>query len=92
MTTTPRDTGTATTPYGAEATSLLRLENVEKTFGKAPATAWVLRRITLDVRPGEFLSIMGPSGAGKSTLLHVLGMQEGDWSGGTGSTAAGASD
>ena len=67
--------------HGDAAASLLRLENVEKTFGKAGAAAWALRRVALDVRPGEFLSIMGPSGAGKSTLLHVLGMQEGDWSG-----------
>ena len=63
------------------ATPLLRLESVEKTVGNAGASTWVLRRITLDVRAGEFVSIMGPSGAGKSTLLHVIGMQESDWSG-----------
>jgi ABC-type lipoprotein export system ATPase subunit len=41
----------------------------------------VLRRITLDIKPGEFISIMGPSGAGKSTLLHILGMHDSAWSG-----------
>ena len=30
--------------------------------------------VNLDIKPGEFVSIMGPSGAGKSTLLHILGM------------------
>ena len=35
---------------------------------------YVLRRITGDIQPGEFVSIMGPSGAGKSTLLAILGM------------------
>jgi ABC-type lipoprotein export system ATPase subunit len=41
----------------------------------------VLRRITIDVQPGEFLTIMGPSGAGKSTLLSILGMLDGAWTG-----------
>ncbi len=71
------DSGDAAT----SRTPLLRLENVEKTVGKAGAATWVLRRISLEVRAGEFVSIMGPSGAGKTTLLHLLGMQEGDWSG-----------
>ncbi len=42
---------------------------------------WVLRRIDLDVKEGEFVSVMGPSGAGKSTLLHVLGMHDSAWTG-----------
>ena len=41
----------------------------------------MLRRIDLDIKPGEFVSIMGPSGAGKSTLLHILGMHDQSWSG-----------
>ena len=41
----------------------------------------MLRRVTLDIKQGEFVSIMGPSGAGKSTLLHVIGMHDGAWSG-----------
>jgi ABC-type lipoprotein export system ATPase subunit len=41
----------------------------------------VLRRISLDIKPGEFVSIMGPSGAGKSTLLHILGMHDHTWQG-----------
>jgi len=42
---------------------------------------WVLRRIDLDVKDGEFVSVMGPSGAGKSTLLHLLGMHDSAWTG-----------
>jgi ABC-type lipoprotein export system ATPase subunit len=42
---------------------------------------YVLRRIDLNIKPGEFVSIMGPSGAGKSTLLHILGMHDHSWNG-----------
>ena len=41
----------------------------------------MLRRINVDVKEGEFVSIMGPSGAGKSTLLHILGMHDSAWTG-----------
>jgi ABC-type lipoprotein export system ATPase subunit len=40
-----------------------------------------LRRITLNIKEGEFVTIMGPSGAGKSTLLSILGMLDGAWTG-----------
>jgi ABC-type lipoprotein export system ATPase subunit len=42
---------------------------------------FLLRRITLDIKEGEFASIMGPSGAGKSALLHILGLYDSDWKG-----------
>ncbi len=60
---------------------LIALRNLEKSYPQGPARAYVLRRITLDISPGEFVSIMGPSGAGKSTLLHILGMHDAAWSG-----------
>ena len=60
---------------------LVKLVDLEKTYGQGTARTWVLRRISLEIREGEFVSIMGPSGAGKSTLLHVIGMHEGDWDG-----------
>jgi ABC-type lipoprotein export system ATPase subunit len=41
----------------------------------------VLRRINLDIREGQFITIMGPSGAGKSTLMGILGMLDGAWNG-----------
>ena len=37
--------------------------------------------LDVDIKPGEFVSIMGPSGAGKSTLLHILGMHDSAWDG-----------
>jgi len=60
---------------------MIALRNLEKSFKSGAGETFVLRRITLDVTPGEFVSIMGPSGAGKSTLLHILGMHDTDWRG-----------
>ena len=60
---------------------LIALRNLEKSYSQGPARSHVLRRITLDINAGEFVSIMGPSGAGKSTLLHILGMHDAAWSG-----------
>jgi putative ABC transport system ATP-binding protein len=60
---------------------LISLRHVERSYPLGRGQAPVLRRITLDVRQGEFVSIMGPSGAGKSTLLHILGMHDAGWSG-----------
>jgi putative ABC transport system ATP-binding protein len=60
---------------------LIALRNLEKSYSQGPARSYVLRRITLDIKAGEFVSIMGPSGAGKSTLLHILGMHDAAWTG-----------
>jgi heme exporter protein A len=46
----------------------VRLENVEKWFGRASA----LQDITLSVQPGDFMVLLGRNGAGKSTLLRVI--------------------
>jgi ABC-type lipoprotein export system ATPase subunit len=61
--------------------ALISLRNLEKAYAQGYGQAFVLRRITTDIKRGEFVSIMGPSGAGKSTLLHILGMHDGDWTG-----------
>jgi ABC-type antimicrobial peptide transport system, ATPase component len=60
---------------------MINLRNIEKYFAQGPSKNYVLRRIDLDIKPGEFVSIMGPSGAGKSTLLHILGMHDQSWNG-----------
>jgi len=60
---------------------MIKLRNVEKFFSHGVTKTYVLRRIDLDIQPGEFISIMGPSGAGKSTLLHIIGMHDQAWAG-----------
>jgi putative ABC transport system ATP-binding protein len=60
---------------------LVSLKDLEKVFETPAGKMYVLRRITFDIQPGEFVSIMGPSGAGKSTLLAILGMLDHHWNG-----------
>jgi putative ABC transport system ATP-binding protein len=60
---------------------MISVRNLEKSVRTGAGETFLLRRIGIDVKPGEFISIMGPSGAGKSTLLHILGMHDTDWRG-----------
>ncbi len=60
---------------------MLVLKNIERSYATGATQTWVLRRINLEIKEGEFVSIMGPSGAGKSTLLHILGMHDNQWQG-----------
>src|SRR5665213_1449908 len=60
---------------------MIELKNLERSFKAGHAETWVLRRINLTVREGEFVTVMGPSGAGKSSLLNVLAMLDDQWKG-----------
>ena len=60
---------------------VMSMRGVEKSFPVGAGQTFVLRRIAIDIKPGEFVSIMGPSGAGKSTLLHILGLHDSAWTG-----------
>jgi len=60
---------------------MITLRNVEKFYESGYGRSYVLRRINLEIREGEFVTIMGPSGAGKSTLLSIVGMLDGAWTG-----------
>ncbi|NJS36604.1 MAG: ABC transporter ATP-binding protein [Brachymonas sp.] len=50
----------------------LKIAGIVKRFGKAGKQVEVLKRIDIDVAPGEFLILVGPSGCGKSTLLNII--------------------
>src|SRR5437870_6633006 len=60
---------------------MIELRDVERSYQTGPTRSYVLRRIDLTIREGEFVTIMGPSGAGKSTLLGILGMYDHAWEG-----------
>ena len=60
---------------------MIQLANIEKCYEARAVKTFVLRRITLTIKEGEFVTIMGPSGAGKSTLLSILGMLDASWTG-----------
>ncbi len=61
--------------------SLIRLNNVQRSYPIKAGRTWVLRNINLEIEPGEFISVMGPSGSGKTSLLNVLGMLDGGFEG-----------
>ncbi|HXN48665.1 MAG TPA: ABC transporter ATP-binding protein [Bryobacteraceae bacterium] len=60
---------------------MIKLVNVEKWYPTGNMKTFVLRRIDLEIKEGEFVTVMGPSGAGKSTLLSIIGMLDGAWTG-----------
>jgi len=51
-----------------EATLLAKMVNMEKYFGAVQA----LKKVSIEVRPGEILGLLGDNGAGKSTLIKIL--------------------
>jgi putative ABC transport system ATP-binding protein len=57
-----------------EAYPLIHLDAVTKVFYTDELETHALSGITLDISPGEYVSIAGPSGCGKSTLLSILGL------------------
>ena len=52
--------------------SVLKFDNVSKSFGEGTAKTDVLKNINLDVQEGEFLVLLGFSGSGKTTLINLM--------------------
>lgn len=60
---------------------MIQMKSLERSYKLPAGQVWVLRRINLDIREGEFITVMGPSGAGKSSLLNVLALLDDAWEG-----------
>lgn len=53
---------------------IMKLEDVDKFYNETGHKLHILRKLNLEVKKGEFVSILGKSGSGKSTLLNVMGL------------------
>jgi len=53
--------------------SIISLESIEKAYFMGNQAIPVLKKITLNIAPNEYVALMGPSGSGKSTLMNILG-------------------
>ena len=53
--------------------NIISINNLSKSFGNKNNVVQVLKNINLDIKKGEFVSLMGKSGSGKSTLLYLIG-------------------
>jgi len=53
---------------------MITLQNIEKVYRTSSIETLALNNININIRKGEFVSIMGPSGCGKSTLLNIMGL------------------
>jgi putative ABC transport system ATP-binding protein len=53
---------------------MIKLHEVQKVYRTKTLETVALDNVNLDIRQGEFVSVMGPSGCGKSTLLNIIGL------------------
>jgi len=52
---------------------VIKTEQIEKIYDMGKIKVTALKKIDIEIYPGEFVAVMGPSGSGKSTLMHIFG-------------------
>ena len=52
---------------------MIQLQDVSKIYQMGEEQVYALKKATLHIRKGEFVSIVGPSGSGKSTMINIIG-------------------
>jgi putative ABC transport system ATP-binding protein len=52
--------------------NVITLENITKIYSTKEIETIALSNVTLEIKKGEFVSVMGPSGCGKSTMLNII--------------------
>jgi putative ABC transport system ATP-binding protein len=60
---------------------MIELKDIRKSYPLGPLQIEVLKGVSLEIRPGDLLSIMGSSGSGKSTLMNIIGLLDNPTSG-----------
>ena len=65
----------------SDASPVVRLTQLTRSFEQGGVRIDVLRGVDLTVQPGEVVALLGPSGSGKSTLLQAVGLLEGGFGG-----------
>ena len=53
---------------------MIKLLSVSKTYSLGEDTVFAVDNVSLDIKRGEYVSILGSSGSGKSTLMHIIGL------------------